>query len=128
MHGLIIKPENGVQPFNPHPGTDPTVTRSLSFESHGYRYEIVLQVPIYIHEKLVSADWDFVRDQVTSRADVVIRAAALQGDLFLPETKERIKADLLNMAKGATRGQFMKHQERAGNYEGHLVARSLEND
>src|SRR5947209_19847131 len=105
----IVKPADGVQPFNKEPGTDPTVCRSLSFVSLNCKFEIKLEIPIYINDALKSEDWDFINNQVSCRADDIRRAALLAGTFFIAGEKERINDALLNTAKQAVRNQFLKY-------------------
>ena len=120
-HGLIIKPGDGVIPFNKETVTDPTIEKLISFTSMGQRYEYKLQVPLYMWNALKSEHWDRAEKMIRQRVDEIRLEAAAQGRLLTNQWEK----NLTDFAKRVVYNEFMKVQVERGNGEGHAVPKDF---
>lgn len=104
-----VKPDFGGLPYNEEPATDPTHEKTIDFMSLGNRFQIVLDVPLYIWEKLKQSDWDQIEKWVITRAETIRIDEAKQGRL------NRWKETLQHFARTCVYNQFSKQQARLGN-------------
>jgi hypothetical protein len=117
MHGLIIKPGDGVIPFNRETVTDPTRERCIEFECFGTRYRCTMQIPVYMDEALDSEAWDRAEKMVKERIGELRLQAAAEGKLLQHQWGD----DVERFAKTCVYNEFMKVQVQRGNGEGHAV-------
>jgi len=107
--------------FNSETVTNSKEDRLICFVALGQKFNVALQVPHYIMDKLTTEDWDFAERVIRDRAMDLRRQAAMVGNIFLPGTSQQIERHVSEFAKTAVYNQFMKYQVRAGNHEGHEV-------
>lgn len=104
-----VKPDYGGLPFNPEPATDPKITRQFSFTANGQLFSLLLEVPLYIWDKLKSSDWDQVEKWVRERAESIRLDEARAGNLL------RWTEKIQEFARTCIYTQFSKAQQQAGN-------------
>jgi hypothetical protein len=120
----IVLPSQGER-FNTETKTDPKVKKVISFAAFGHTFRCELDIPVYIHERLTTEDWDYAEKVIRERAEDLIRQAVFSGSWFSTNERWQTEIHISQFAKTAVYNQFMKYQVRAGNHEGHEVPESL---
>lgn len=116
-HGLLIKPNDGVMPFNRETVTDATHEKVIRFVSMGQTFDCKMQVPLYMWNALKTEHWDRVEKLVRARADEIRLSAAAGGELLVHQWGKHLE----QFAKTCAYNEFMKVQVERGNGEGHAV-------
>ena len=117
MSLLVTKPSDGTLPYNSETVTDPTIEKSITFESFGTLYRCNMKIPLYMWNKLKAEDWDRAEKMVQDRISEIRLSAAAEGKLLSHQWGENVES----FAKRCVYNEFMKRQVEAGNDEGHAV-------
>src|SRR5260370_724283 len=100
----ISKPADAER-FNEETVKDPTLERVISFEALGQAFSVRLEIPAYIHGKLLKEDWDFAEKVIRDRAEELRRQMALAGSLFDPLARGQIATHVNQFARTAIYNQ-----------------------
>lgn len=99
--------------FNPETNSVP-VRRRLALTISDQLFDIELQIPLYIHERLTSEDWDRVAHEIREETRKYLHAAAREAGPWSDRVKQvRDRVNILCRERIYSR--FCNIQQAAGN-------------